>query len=775
VSDPGGDRRARIQALWVRYLAGEATTAPELLAEVRAGGELAPALAADAQLHRLLDALGRSHAEEAVFVEQVGRLVAAEASVDRFVSAVERQIDAVPPRPRPTARLRPARRPGGRWLAAPLALAAAAAAAALWLGATRRPSSDVVARGPAPTTLTTGLLQAGGDRLRPGQLVPAAVPLVCDEGRACLRLGDGSQLCMERGTRLQLDRPGRPGPVVLEAGKVAATVRHQPPGATFAVSTAAADVTAIGTAFTVEVTEDGRATIARVVEGTVAVSPPGRPGADGVRLSAHQALSASGGARWRMSSEEEREEWSLVRAHTPAAFLARPVEITPPTARPEGPEALSPSETETAALLRLGDALRARGRLSDAQGIIDGLARRLPGRSDIERLAAEVRAPPPAQPWNATPAVYRINAGGGRYMDPRGNIWSADIHYSGGHTGEFQEEIDGTDMDPIYRSERFAFPSERMSYHLPVADGQYVVRLHFAEIWAGTVKSNMRQFDVIVEGQRVLAAYDIAAEVGSMTATVKQLVTSVRDGNLDIDFAHVVENPKVSAIEVFALGPDQAPPPPPALPTVFPPLPLPPTDALYRVNAGGREYVDSLGRRWEADNHFNDSGLGAAQYVDIAGTDLDPLYQTERRSFLLPSRRSLVYSFPAPPGRYLLRLHFVELGLRPAPGGEVFDVLVEKAEVLRALDIFAEVGPLTALVKEVETTALDGAIDLSFRPRAGRPKIAAIEVIPLSGGQVAAPVAGCAQSGLPARPGMVWLLAVAIAVGAARRWRRRAP
>src|SRR6185436_9545029 len=99
------------------------------------------------------------------------------------------------------------------------------------------------------------------------------------------------------------------------------------------------------------------------------------------------------------------------------------------------------------------------------------------------------------------------------------------------------------------------------------------------------------------------------------------IVTEVHDGSLDIELEHVVENPKISAIEVFALEPGAPPPPAPARPAVFPPLPLPPTDALYRVNAGGREYVDPQGRRWEADSYFNDSGLGAARYVDIAGTE----------------------------------------------------------------------------------------------------------------------------------------------------------
>ncbi len=707
----------------------------------------------DEELQRMLDALGRSRATERQFVQRVEDLVMAEVTAERFVSAVQKKIDAAAPRRR-----------GRAWLlAAPLALAAAAlivvAMHALRSGAPE---------GPAPVaTVVAGTLQESARRLEVGQEAPRDAVLTSEDGRACLRLRDASHLCLEQGSRVRVAAEGR---VQLEAGKVAAVVTHQKPGQTFTIQTAVAEVVAIGTAFSVELTEEGASAIARVVQGTVLVVPPGRARGQGTEVRAHQALAASIGRRWRMSSEEEREEWSLVRAQAvPVVTALQTAEAPPP--EPGGVDG-GAQEGEVAALLRLADALRARGRLRDAQGICDGLAQRYPDHPEIERIAAELRRPPPAQPWNATPAVYRINAGGGRYVDPRGNVWSADAHYTGGHSGEFLEEIDGTDMDPLYQSERFVFPGETLTYNLPVPDGAYVVRLHFAEIWAGTVKRNMRQFDVVVEGVKVLAGYDIAGEVGSMTATVKQVVTTVRDGSLDIQFRHVLENPKVSAIEVLALTPDAPPPPAPAPPTVFPPLPLPSTDALYRVNTGGREYVDPQGRRWEADNYFNDTGLGAAQYVDIAGTDLDPLYQTERRAYVLPSRGPLVYSFPVPPGRYLVRLHFAELNPAAGAGSNVFDVLVEKTEAFRRLDVFAEVGALRALAKEVETTVSDGVLDLSFRPIAGRPRISAIEVLPLAVGAPGA--AGCAVGGAgSASPALALALALAVIAALVRSGSRR--
>ena len=76
----------------------------------------------------------------------------------------------------------------------------------------------------------------------------------------------------------------------------------------------------------------------------------------------------------------------------------------------------------------------------------------------------------------------------------------------------------------------------------------------------------------------VLNDYDIVADVGHNVGTMKSFdITS--DGNVDIDFGHVVENPLINAIEIFDLD---APPPsgdltPPAVaPTTAPRLGRPP-------------------------------------------------------------------------------------------------------------------------------------------------------------------------------------------------------
>ena len=156
-----------------------------------------------------------------------------------------------------------------------------------------------------------------------------------------------------------------------------------------------------------------------------------------------------------------------------------------------------------------------------------------------------------------TSSVYYINAGGPNYTDPAGREWLSDISSSWFNTGNVAttgSAITGTDKEPLYQSERWdGSGSPEMLYSLAVAAGQYRVRLHFAEIYGGAAFSGGRIFDVLIEGQTVLNDYDIFADVGYATATVKEFIATVSDTALDIEFLHETENPKISAIEVEAI------------------------------------------------------------------------------------------------------------------------------------------------------------------------------------------------------------------------------
>ena len=161
----------------------------------------------------------------------------------------------------------------------------------------------------------------------------------------------------------------------------------------------------------------------------------------------------------------------------------------------------------------------------------------------------------------ATNALIRVNAGGGAYTDGSGNLWSADYGYNTGLTAGFSNPISGTNDDLLYQSQRYdKDTSPELIYSFNVPNGDYTVNLHFAEIYSGAFGVGLRVFDVLIEGQVVASNLDIYSEVGANAALVKSYAVTVSDGQLNIEFRHVVENPEISAIEVISTSADSDPP-----------------------------------------------------------------------------------------------------------------------------------------------------------------------------------------------------------------------
>ncbi len=155
---------------------------------------------------------------------------------------------------------------------------------------------------------------------------------------------------------------------------------------------------------------------------------------------------------------------------------------------------------------------------------------------------------------NEEEQVIRINAGSSHdYVDPEGNIWSADKYYDTGRTYFTTANISNTDKPELYRSERY---SPRMAYEIPVGKGIFLVSLCFSEIFAGAFGVGKRVFRVLVEGHIHFSEIDIYKESGKRN---KAYVTSergvvVRDGLLSIEFIGIRENAKISAIEIRKVG-----------------------------------------------------------------------------------------------------------------------------------------------------------------------------------------------------------------------------
>ncbi|BAY94837.1 MULTISPECIES: malectin domain-containing carbohydrate-binding protein [unclassified Tolypothrix] len=145
-----------------------------------------------------------------------------------------------------------------------------------------------------------------------------------------------------------------------------------------------------------------------------------------------------------------------------------------------------------------------------------------------------------------TGKAIRINAGGAAFTDGQGNQWLADQYSSGGNTYATTAAIASTVEDPLYQNERWL---NDFSYAIPVANGDYTVKLKFAELFFNA--AGQRVFDVKAENNSVITNLDIFKEAGANTALDKSFTVKVSDGTLNLNFLSSVNNAKVDAIEII--------------------------------------------------------------------------------------------------------------------------------------------------------------------------------------------------------------------------------
>jgi hypothetical protein len=151
-----------------------------------------------------------------------------------------------------------------------------------------------------------------------------------------------------------------------------------------------------------------------------------------------------------------------------------------------------------------------------------------------------------------------------------------------------------------------------------------------------------------------------------------------------------------------------------------------------RVNCGGPGYTDSKGQVWQADYDFS-GGMLNSRTATITGTADPTLYQTGRKNDI--SVPTVKYSFPVANGIYHVNLYFAETyALDFKPGARVFNVAIQGNIAIPNLDIFAEAGANAALVKGVDVTVTNGALNIEFDNVVDNAKINAIEVLPGASG-----------------------------------------
>lgn len=137
---------------------------------------------------------------------------------------------------------------------------------------------------------------------------------------------------------------------------------------------------------------------------------------------------------------------------------------------------------------------------------------------------------------------------------------SAGQSSSSGTVTDYDESVPLATTPPlVLNTSRFVQPAgTNMNWSFPVPNGDYEVRLFFANLFGGTATEGSRVFNINVEGSlqaddgTSLTDYDIIEQAGdTLTGIMEPVTVSVTDGVLNVSFSHgAVENPMVNAIEI---------------------------------------------------------------------------------------------------------------------------------------------------------------------------------------------------------------------------------
>lgn len=154
------------------------------------------------------------------------------------------------------------------------------------------------------------------------------------------------------------------------------------------------------------------------------------------------------------------------------------------------------------------------------------------------------------------------------------------------------------------------------------------------------------------------------------------------------------------------------------------------TGTVIRVNAGGNSYTDAVGNLWAADTGYNTGNLTNWGTPTITGTTDPTLFWTEHWDG--SAAPELQYAFTVPNGNYQVKLYFAENTFTSA-GARNFSVQMEGATVFSNIDVYAQVGYRTALIKTATVAVADGQININFlHGTADAPLVNAIEITGLA-------------------------------------------
>jgi len=325
--------------------------------------------------------------------------------------------------------------------------------------------------------------------------------------------------------------------------------------------------------------------------------------------------------------------------------------------------------------------------------------------------------PPPEVPAVSRDETIRIACGleEGEYTDRSGNLWMRDAFFQGGSAVRGNAHpIRGTSDQWLYNTRR----EGSFRYDIPLKQGIYELRLHFAETVYGQNNvagggESSRVFSISINSKEIIPYFDVIADHEASTADIKVLkdISPAGDGRLHLEFTPVSNIPILSGIEIT-----------PGLPGRMRPI---------RMVAQDRGCTDKQGRYWEPDRYVMGGQLVARASPVTGGPDQN-LFHGERFG-------NLNYVIPVAEGRYRVRLYFAETwfgtgkpGGEPGSGRRAFDVLCNGVAVRRDFDVFKEAGGTDrAAMVEIPgvTPNHQGKIVISLLPVRNYAMISAIEIV----------------------------------------------
>ena len=345
-------------------------------------------------------------------------------------------------------------------------------------------------------------------------------------------------------------------------------------------------------------------------------------------------------------------------------------------------------------------------------------ARLAPKGSPEPRTDALVHQPSESPLLQPSPSVaspsIRILAGtdAPTLTDENGEIWLGDRYFLNGDAESVTPKIFAfTTVPSIYLHRRRG----TFSYAVPLPDGVYELRLHFADAFFGQDApdgggESSRLFDVKANGKTLLHDFDVIADAGgSNTADIKIFnnIGPASDGLLHLDFIPSRNVAFVNAIEIF-----------PSPSRKMRPL---------RVQTGTSSYKDDSGVVWESDRYFRGGVHIHHEGNESAGSDSCEFHDERFGNF--------VYAIPVVrEGVYTVKLWFCNdnmANLQPTGQGEnIFNVYLNGSTLLQDFSIPTGKSQPRSIVKQftgIKPNA-QGKLIFSFVPTLGYASLNGIEI-----------------------------------------------